>query len=282
MWPLHASLLRRFRALIIVFTLSALWGTANADAVMGMVWQPDYETIRPKGKWHLLGIQQLLVQWSVVDDISWVDANASSVDVTSPDWMRIAHEPWAKEVILGLAGKYNESDARDDVEKLAQLSVRLAKQRFPLNVVGWYFPVEADPTWESVGRQAQVLSTLPRPLWVSVYDNGNIGGQEFAQWLQTWLPKDVGVFFQDGVGLHVRSPAVALQYFHALSDRLGPGRVRLIAEAFRPKIGGGFRSASCQELSGQLSSYRGLPVFLFDGPHYVSDQMVTDCLAVGR
>lgn len=72
-----------------------------------------------------------------------------------------------------------------------------------------------------------------------------------------------------------RVPSVARTYLDALSSRLvKEERVRVIAEAFRPSERGGFRAASAEELKGQLSAYRGYPVYLFDGPHYVSDGLV--------
>ncbi len=49
--------------------------------------------------------------------------------------------------------------------------------------------------------------------------------------------------------------------------------MRVIAEAFRPAERGGFRAASAEELSKQLVAYHGYPVYLFDGPHYVSDDL---------
>jgi hypothetical protein len=91
-----------------------------------------------------------------------------------------------------------------------------------------------------------------------------------------WLPPDVGVFFQDGVGVYARTPKVALEYLDALRKRLGPERVRVIVEAFRPKLGGGFRPATADELRPQLAAYRGYRTYLFDGPHYVTPDLITD------
>ncbi len=95
------------------------------------------------------------------------------------------------------------------------------------------------------------------------------------QGLVKWLPADVGVFFQDGVGVHAREARIARQYADVLSLRLGKERVRIIAEAFRPQQGGGFRSATLAELRLQLASYAGLRIYLFDGPHYLHDALVS-------
>ncbi|HYF17574.1 MAG TPA: hypothetical protein VEA40_06865, partial [Ramlibacter sp.] len=143
----------------------------------------------------------------------------------------------------------------------------------PVNVAGWYFPVEVDPTWVDAAAMAGALAGLPRPLWISVYDNSNIGPEALASSLQRWLPRDVGVFFQDGVGVHAREARVAADYMRVLSERLGRERVRLIAEAFRPRTGGGFRAATPEELRPQLAAYAGWPVYLFE-TRYVGPQLV--------
>ena len=133
--------------------------------------------------------------------------------------------------------------------------------------------MEIDPTWQDAPKLAAILQRLPRPLWVSVYDQTNIGGKTLADWLAAWLPADVGVFFQDGCGVYAREPYVARSYLDELVSKLGKQRVRVIAEAFRPAERGGFRAASADELSKQLVAYRGYSVYLFDGPHYVSDDL---------
>ena len=59
-----------------------------------------------------------------------------------------------------------------------------------------------------------------------------------------------------------------------LERRLGHDRVRVIAEAFRPQVGGGFRPATLEELRPQLATYAGLPIYLFEGPRYVAPPLV--------
>jgi hypothetical protein len=158
-------------------------------------------------------------------------------------------------------------------------SLTIARLRFPFRVAGWYFPAEVDPSWmDAPTALPPILEKLPRPLWVSVYDGEPIGATQFAEWLGSWLPQDVGVLFQDGVGVHVRSPAVARQYADALVARLGKARVAIIGEAFRSE-NGKFRAATAAELRPQLAHYHGFPLYLFDGPHYVSDRLVQELLA---
>lgn len=249
--------------------------------VQGTVWQPDNATINPVGQWQRLGAHQLLVQWTTVDNLAFVPGSDLYTLPVLPEWDRIAKEPWAQEVILGLAGRFDEKLARNDLSKLVDTSVQLALLPTPLNVVGWYFPVEIDPTWGQVMQLAKQLDRLPRPLWISVYDSANWGAETLADSLSQWLPPDVGVFFQDGVGVHARTAKVALHYADVLVARFGKHRVKLIAEAFRPQIGGGFRSASAEELLPQLAMYKNHSIYIFDGPHYVSDTLI-DQLVQGK
>ena len=245
----------------------------------GTVWQPDNATIDPRGNWHRMGASELLVQWVAVDGTAFVPTDAMPVATILPAWQRIASEPWAKQVILGLAGRYDETSARSDIAALARTSAELATLPTPLNVVGWYFPVEIDPTWAEAAQLADLLAPLPRPLWISVYDSANVGPEALVQGLMKWLPPDVGIFFQDGVGVHARNAVVARHYADVLSMRLGKHRVRIIAEAFRPKAGGGFRSATIQELGPQLAEYGAYRIYLFDGLHYLPDKLVDQVVA---
>jgi hypothetical protein len=249
-------------------------GRAAAVPLMsGIVWQPDDATVNPRGNWHRLGATQLLVQWLVADGEAFVTGAGLRTAPRLPDWARIGREPWAREVIVGLAGATREPQARRDVRHLAEISQRVAALRLPLHAAGWYFPVEADPSWPAARHLPALLAPLPRPLWISVYDNGNIGEEPMADWLESWLPGDVGVFYQDGVGLHTRDPGPARRYADALQKRLGPNRFRLIAEAFRPAPKG-FRPAQASELLPQLRAYAGHSVFVFDGPHYLHDDTI--------
>ena len=271
----------RWTTFLITVSTSLLMGCQSlppdrAPLIEGIVWQLDNATVDVRGNWHDIGAETLLVQWISVDGINFMHDEKKPPSLRQPDWQRIGAEPWARSVILGLAGRFDESSARAEVAGLIAESERLAKLPTPLHVVGWYFPVEVDSSWADAPKLAQLLAQLPRPLWISVYDNRNIGAADFARWLNTWLPADIGVFFQDGVGVDARTAPVARQYAEAISRQLGTPRMKVIAEAFRPAPGGGFRSASSDELSAQLSAYRGLPVYLFDGPHYVSDKLIDE------
>ncbi|KPB21295.1 hypothetical protein [Pseudomonas amygdali] len=246
----------------------------NGPGIVGIVWQPDNATVGISGNWDKLGARQLLVQWTAVDDQSFIPGSQMTNVPVLPDWARIAKEPWAQEVILGLAGYFSENRSRDNIEQLAVLSAQLAKVKTPLNVTGWYFPAEVDPSWSRAKELPALLAKLPRPLWISVYDGANIGPAATADWLKTWLPDDIGVFFQDGVGVYARTAPVARTYADALRKRLGKNRVSIIVEAFRPQVGGGFRPATAAELKPQIAAFDGYPLYLFDGPHYVTPDLI--------
>ncbi|WP_341958817.1 hypothetical protein [Pseudomonas sp. RC10] len=249
-------------------------GQDTRPNIVGIVWQPDNATVGIHGDWQKLGVRELLVQWTAVDGQAFVPGSGLPEVPVLPDWARIAKAPWAQDAIVGLAGFFSENRSRDNIEELATLSERLAKVKTPLNVTGWYFPAEVDPSWSRAKELPALLARLPRPLWISVYDGANIGPEATADWLKTWLPDDIGVFFQDGVGVYARTAPVARTYADALRKKLGKQRVKIIVEAFRPQVGGGFRPATVDELKPQLAAYWGYPLYLFDGPHYVPPDVV--------
>jgi hypothetical protein len=263
-----------FLGLMAAAALLAGCANVTVPPIEGVVWQIDNEHTQPRGDWQKLGVRRLLVQWTVVDNLAFTPGTDVPPGANMPDWQRIAREPWAQEVIVGLAGRFDEHGARSELESLVAQSARVAKTPPPVKVAGYYFPIEIDPTWMEAFRLKSLLTQLPRPLWISVYDSANVGPEELAQSLVEWLPPDVGVFFQDGVGVYARTPFIARHYINVLVRRLGRERVRVIAEAFRPQVGGGFRPATLDELRPQLASYDGLPIYLFEGPRYVPSTLV--------
>lgn len=274
------SLARNFKLVAATLVLSGCAGPPPIiPSIQGTVWQIDNNTTDPAGSWQRIGATELLVQWTAVDGLAYVDDSGMPRAATLPPWQRIAGEPWAHDVILGLAGRYSEKAARADVAELAATSARLAVLPTPLHVVAYYFPVEIDPGWSEAATLAPMLAALPRPLWISVYDSANVGPDLLVKQLMTWLPPDVGVFFQDGVGVHAREAGVARHYADVMAAALGHERVRIIAEAFRPQLGGGLRAATIGELRAQLASYAGYRVYLFDGPHYITEPLVSSIVA---
>lgn len=265
--------------MIRIFILFCLASGALAQPlppVTGVVWQLHEAAPDATGSWHRLGARELLIQWTAVDGIAYVPGTGQRDSRRMPDWQRIAREPWAERVIVGLSGRTDEQRARRSLDAMLAESLVVTSLSFPFKVSGWYFPAEVDPNWkEAPAALPPVLAKLPRPLWISAYDSDGVGAAEFAGWLASWLPRDVGVLFQDGVGVHARSAPVAREYVDALATRLGEARVGLIAEAFREHAGK-FRPATAEELKAQLAAYRGLPIYLFDGPHYVPEGVVRE------
>jgi hypothetical protein len=265
--------------LLAIFSSAAILMTGCSTMaqdlhVDGTVWQPDAQTSQISGKWNVLGSQDLLVQWTAIDDTSLIEGTSMPEAPYRVDWSRIGQEPWARNVILGLASYSSEIKARAYVGKLIAQSMELTRTPVPLHVVGYYFPVEFDPTWNDASSSARQLIDLPRPLWITVYDQTNIGPVPLADWIAAWLPDDVGVLFQDGCGVYAREPKIARQYLDVLSKRFGKDRIRVIAEAFRPTGPTTFRPATADEIRPQLLAYKGYSVYLFDGPHYVPDSTI--------
>lgn len=255
---------------IVLVVWMLLTKLPQAYLLEGVFWQTDNVTARPHGNWQLLGASTLAVQWMAVDQKAWFSAPDMPQWERQPDWNRITQEPWAQQVIAGLSGRYSEPDARKSLAHLKAESLKIASSPLPFKPAGYYFPVEADPSWFQVNQLKKVLNELPRPLWISVYA-GERSPENFDMWLQSWLPDDVNVFFQDGVGVGVRNPAEARQIADQLIQRLGKERVRIVLEAFQPASGGGFKPASFWQLTRQFQAYCGLRVYAFDGPHYLSD-----------
>lgn len=244
--------------------------------VDGIVWQLHGGSLDPYGEWDRLGARALLLQWIVLNGTAFVPDLGIQTIADPPHWARIAKEPWAHSIIVGLASLSNEPEARRNVAALVDLSARIAERPLPFRAAGYYFPVEADPTWADAPKMGALLSALPRPLWVSAYDNSNIGAAPFADWIDSWLPKDVGLFFQDGVGLHMRTPQSARIYGEALIAKLGAGRFRMILEAFRPAGGDKMRAVTAAEIRPQIEAYRGFDTYVFEAPTYLDRKLINE------
>jgi hypothetical protein len=252
---------------------------AELPPVTGFMWQLHEKMAEAKGNWHRLGARELILQWAAVDGIAYVPGLKLPQSARMPDWERIAREPWARRVIVGLSGRMDEQTARRSLPAMLEESLAVSRLKFPFKVSGWYFPAEVDPIWKDAPRVLPpVLNRLPRPLWISVYDGEGIGADKFAAWLASWMPADVNVLFQDGIGAHGRSVPDAREYADAISGALGKRRVAIMVEAFRVEKGR-FRPATAAELKPQLAAFKGYRLYLFDGPHYVPDRVVDQLVA---
>jgi hypothetical protein len=243
--------------------------------VDGLVWQLHGNAPDAKGSWHRLGAHELIVQWMAVDGVAFIPGTGMKMAPRLPDWERIAREPWARQVVVGLSGRFDEQRTRRSLDAMLTESLAITRLKFPFRVSGWYFPAEVDPHWTNAAEVLPpILAKLPRPLWISVYDGEGIGAVQFADWIASFIPRDVGIIFQDGVGAHGRSSREAREYADALVKRLGKDRVRLMVEAFRVQ-GRRFRPTTADELKEQLAAYEGQYLtYLFDGPHYVPERVI--------
>ncbi|RBJ74894.1 hypothetical protein C3L29_033290, partial [Pseudomonas sp. MWU12-2534b] len=111
----RAATLAAIGASLVVAACSWTAHDVHAD---GIVWQVDNATTNPSGNWQILGIHDLLIQWTVVDDTAYLPNTRIQPAAHLPDWERISREPWARNVILGLAGYQDEKRARTHLSTL--------------------------------------------------------------------------------------------------------------------------------------------------------------------
>lgn len=121
----------------------------------------------------------------------------------------------------------------------------------------------------------EALANLPRPLWISIYSHER-QPKRLDLWLKSWLPADVNVFFQDGVGVGTRTPAEARQIADQLVQQFGRKRVVMVMETGSAKAPSA--TASAPAIRGKSSAsprlYRGQRIYAFDGPHYLGNWTV--------
>lgn len=262
----------RWTALTIVLLLASP-AQAQQPLIEGVFWQPDTLTSDPSGIWDQIGADTFAVQWMVVDGYAWYQPAPFPPWASQPNWSRIVQAPWARKIIAGLPGSYSEPYARSQLNPLYSMAWQMANAPLPFTPDAYYFPVEADPSWTDIAAYGQQLQQLPRPLWVSAYA-GERQPANLVDWVNSWLPRDVGLFFQDGVGVGARTPSEARALADSLRASLGDTRFAIVLEAFRQQADGSFRAAQAQEIVEQLKAYKGLRIYIFDGPHYVNDSTV--------
>lgn len=267
--------------ILALLTLLCLVGCVNlsksdaqAPKIEGIFWQPDLATTPPSGNWDLLGVSTFVPQWSVVQSKSWVEQETGFIKWEKHiDLKQINQKPWAQQIILGLAGEYDEKLARANVLQLASSSKQIIDNTKSIPLKGYYLPIEADPTWLCVDDLAKAIRSLPKPLWISIY-SAEQSPEHLDSWLKSWLPAQTGVFFQDGVGVGTRSPQQARTLLNELQKEFGKEHIVIVLEAFRPTKNGKFRSAYPWEIIEQLKAYEGQTVYIFDGPHYMNRMTV--------
>lgn len=252
---------------------------ANRGSI-GIFWQTLNANVNTRRSWDYIGVTKTMFQWVAVGGQSFIDQNILPEQTNLLDLNAIAQEPWAQEMIIGLPGIFDEATARSSAASLATLGQQFGQLTFPANVKGFYFPIEIDPTWTAAPEiLAPLWASLPRPLYVSVYYGNGIDGAAAADWLAQFIPGDVKVLFQDGVGAFDVSIPLAMQRFNQLRSKFGK-RVEMIAECFRVNPvqpapeGEYFVPATAAEIAEQMAAYRKLPVWMFDGPSYLTNDII--------
>src|SRR5688572_2980491 len=116
--------------LLLCLAVTPLAAAAAAPSpVTGVVWQLHPKAPDASGSWHRLGARELLVQWTVADGVAYVSGTGLPEAPRMPDWKRIAREPWAERVIVGLSGRADEQTARRSLDAMAAESMRVARLR---------------------------------------------------------------------------------------------------------------------------------------------------------
>jgi hypothetical protein len=240
-----------------------LWEIPPVNLAEGIFWQPNREYIQPEGIWNQIGVHTLVVQWMVTDGRSWFPSSKLPQWEPQTDWTRIRDAPWAKKIIVGLAGDFQVPRARMNAQKLAALSPDIVASMPIKNPLAWYAPVEISPGWRNVHAIRTYLAGLPRPLWVTIYGGNEMTPTELVSWVRSWLPLGVGVLYQDGVGVGCETPAQAAARARALEAAFGRSHVGIILEAFLQRPQGRFISAGVWRVAKQLRTYKGLHIYIF-------------------
>ena len=242
-----------------------------SSLVKGIIWQPSFDYSKPAGNWHLLGASTLLVQWLIVDNHAWLDfsdhALASGLDQGPTEWLVVFGQPWARNVIWGLAGRFNVQESHDMSEIISAQSQFLI-DFVPSQPLAWYAPLEVSPELTSSDELNAYLDRLPRPLMISVYGGHDMTPERFAAWVHHVLPSDIFILIQDEVGVQRQSPQIARQRVENLAALRGSENVGIILEAFVQKGAYGepdlaFEPSSVWRVYQQLSAYKGLSIYVF-------------------
>lgn len=282
----------------ITFTAGRLSVTRSVHVahIDGIFWQTLNANVDYRSRWELLGVTGTMFQWVAVgttveemasflpnDLVSIPNKYSKTLNISD-----VATYPWAEDIIIGLAGFWGESTSRANTALMTTWATEIASLSWPTNVSGYYFPLEIDPTWTDAPTVMQsVFSALPRPLYVSAYYGNNVNTAEAAAWLASFIPSDVTLLFQDGVGaFNVSVPEAAIR-INQLIAAFPANKVEIILEAFRvnPNYAGVdgtyFLPATANQILEQAASFSKLgKVWAFDGPSYITSKIIQEMLAV--
>lgn len=259
--------------------VTAVLGT---NLVNGIFWPTQAANVDFRRPWNALGATTTIFQWVAVDGSSfipniWLPLNSKQLNLTN-----IATYPWAAKIVVGTPGLSNQATARTSAASLAALAQEYGTLIYPSNVTGFYFPVTFDPSWVAAPTvMAPLWSLLPRPLYVTVFYDSTVDGATGAAWANSFIPTDVTILFQDGVGTYGTDPVLALT--QAMQLKKLHTKLELVTECFRPNpafpgSGSKYIPITVDEYYEQLTHYEGtgLTVHAYDGPDYLDSELIQE------
>ncbi len=247
---------------LIGVAILLIWEWPAPPVAQEIFWQPNNESLRPAGFWNQIGVHTLVVQWTITNKKAWCSIPNFPAWKSQPDWKRLSEEPWARQIVLGLAGDFQVPLARSQSTKLITESWKIVGQP-PIKPTAWYAPAEVSPGWKNTKQIRAYLDSLPKPLWVSIYGTQKLHGKTLVRWVRSWLPHRVGLYYQDGVGEGWATPAEARRQVDTLKKALGKQRVRVIVEAYQESASGKIEATSIWSVWHQLQVFHGNTVAIF-------------------
>lgn len=248
----------------VLIVAAVVFFAPSQKRIDGVIWQPDLAYATPSGNWEAIGAHTLVVQWLVVDSVAWTRTAGFKQSPHMPNWSQLQQQPWARSLVLGLAANRDLDASRREVDTYTRQSNIIAKSA-PVRPLAWYASIEISPDWRDTDAIKTYLSSLPRPLWVSIYGGYDMAAHQYVAWVKSWLPKKVHILFQDGVGVDRESISAARTKAQALIKAFGANRVSVVLEAFAITNGGQIHSASVWRIAAQLRAYHGMSVYVFAG-----------------
>lgn len=247
----------------------------------------DEDWKRLFGYFKTLGLSELVVQWSMLDDLAFYQATPESAAPAPLESVLAAADEAQMRVLVGLVhdsrywDEIRAEPARvaDYLRTLESRSLATAAAMEPIIArhgcfEGWYLTVEVDDVnWIEPARRALLFDHLRsvsdklrrlRPtarIGLSGFSNARIDPQAFDAFWHTLLTSAPGidiVLLQDGVGAHKLEIAEVPLYMAAARDAvLRNGReLRAVVETFRQTAGPPIDDKSFSAVPAQMDQLR--------------------------
>jgi hypothetical protein len=315
--------------LIVVIFAGAIARNASASSPQSQFGGTFIQLTRAHGSWtdaqwlalfaefRALHITELVVQWSVYDDVPFYGAAAGSPAPRSPlstilqladranltvfvglvedprFWSRIQRDPALVDVYLHRLRARSEETARDLMPLV----------RAHASFVGWYISQEIDdvswhaqPAWDVLRRHLCALTAMLRELTpsariaISGFTNGFMDPERLAaRWAGLTADARLELMLQDGIGagkLQLEDLAPYYAAIHAALD--GHARFHIIVETFAEAPDGStmrLRPAPLARILSQLSlaaRYSTEPLVAFSVPDYMAPSGGTDAVELNK